>query len=223
MAAQVDLLRAKVEKERLRSDSLQRLMIERKRRRRKEEEREGLHSAADKRERREKEAKKEKLHHHHHQQQQDEHLSHQPSQQQQNLSAGKHVPQGHQNHRHQQQQHRHRLADGSQKKLRLPAECPPAGTQLQQQVKKQRALPPEPPALFAFTPLKTVKAKPQDAQDRHRDKEAKVNRKKENAEVNVKHELLRAKTGEVLRGLARQSQCLHHNYQPYLQLLMLHF
>uniref|UniRef100_A0A665V117 Lysine-specific demethylase 9-like n=1 Tax=Echeneis naucrates TaxID=173247 RepID=A0A665V117_ECHNA len=50
-----------------------------------------------------------------------------------------------------------------------------------------------PPALFTFTPLKVVKAKPQDFPEKRRDKEPKVKLRKENAEANVKHGELKKK------------------------------
>lgn len=195
MAAQVDLLRAKVEKERLR-DSLERFMIERKKRKKRE-----ASPSADKQERVEKEAKKEKLHH----QQHAEHRGHQPHQLQQqnpkppNFSAGKHVPHdhkhGHHHHHGLHHHHRHGLTNGTKKSL-LPAERPPPKVPEPLQKKKKRALPPEPPALFTFTPLKMVKAKPQDIQEKQRDKEPKLNLKKENTEANVKHPQLKTKKGE---------------------------
>uniref|UniRef100_A0A096LSM2 Round spermatid basic protein 1 n=1 Tax=Poecilia formosa TaxID=48698 RepID=A0A096LSM2_POEFO len=144
MAAQVDLLRAKVNDERIR-DSYDRF----------------ISPTADKREIFEKEAKKVKLHHHHHnyQQQHAENRSHQPHQlqqnpQTQNFSTDKH--------------------NGTKKSLQpaFPAQ--------------KRAVPPQPPALFTFTPLKVVKAQPQELKDKHREKEHKLKLKKENSEANVK-------------------------------------
>ncbi|TMS15729.1 Lysine-specific demethylase 9 [Larimichthys crocea] len=63
-----------------------------------------------------------------------------------------------------------------------------------QQLQKKRALPPEPPALFTFTPLKGVKAKPQDFKPQDfKEKDPKLKLKKENTEANVKHAELNKK------------------------------
>ncbi|XP_042348066.1 lysine-specific demethylase 9 [Plectropomus leopardus] len=188
MAAQVDLLRAKVEEEKVR-DSLDRLIRERKKKKRKE-----LSPPADKREKSEKEAKKVKLHHHHNHHQHSEHRSHQPHQLQQNpkphkFSADKHVLHSHHHHHH-----RHGFSNGT-KSLQQPAlPPPPPGRKVSEQLQKKRAVPhQEPPALFTFTPLKMVKAKPQDFKEKHRDKELKLKLKKENTEANVKHGELKKK------------------------------
>uniref|UniRef100_UPI0037E9B4A7 lysine-specific demethylase 9 n=1 Tax=Semicossyphus pulcher TaxID=241346 RepID=UPI0037E9B4A7 len=187
MAAQVDLLRAKVEEERLRV-SLDRFMKEKKKKKKRD-----LSPSAVKRERSEKEAKKVKLHHHH---QHAEHRSHQPHQLQQNpkphnFSADKHVLHKHQHshhHHHHHHHHNHSLSNGTKKNLQPPLPPPPpAARKVPEQLQKKRAVPPEPPALFTFTPLKTVKAKPQDFKEKHRDKDLKPKPKKENTEANVKH------------------------------------
>ncbi|KAM9350632.1 lysine-specific demethylase 9 [Symphorus nematophorus] len=219
MAAQVDLLRAKVEEERLR-ESLDRFIKERKKKKKRE-----LSPSADKRE---KEAKKVKLHHHQHaehhrslhQQQQQQHqqqqqqphqLQQQQQQQQQqsskphNFSAGKHVLHSHKHshhhhhhhsHQHQHHHHDHSLSNGTKKSLQpgLPPPAPPAPPRkAPEQLQKKRAVPSEPPALFTFTPLKMVKAKPQEIKEKHRDKDLKLKLKKENTEANVKPAELKKK------------------------------
>lgn len=192
MAAQVDLLRSKVEEERLR-DSLDRFIKERKKKKKRD-----ASPPADKRERHEKEEKKGKLHHHQHA----EHRTHQPHQLQQqnpkppNFSAGKHVPNSHKHshhHHHHHHHNNHSLTNGTKKSLQ-PSARPPR--EVPEQLQKKRAVPPEPPALFTFTPLKMVKAKPQDFKEKHRDKDLKLNLKKENTEANVKHVELKKKKGE---------------------------
>ncbi|XP_029281971.1 lysine-specific demethylase 9 [Cottoperca gobio] len=184
MAAQVDLVRAKVEEEKVR-DSLERFIREKK----KEKKKKRRELSADKRERCVKEAKKVKLH----QQQHAESRSHQPHQLQINpqphrLSAEKHVLQHHQHHQH----HQHRSLPSGAKTLQPalppplpPPPPPPPPPRKVPELQKKRAEPPEPPAIFTFTPLKMVKAKPQDFKDKHREKELKL--KKENTEANVKH------------------------------------
>ncbi|KAM3618155.1 uncharacterized protein V6R79_016408 [Siganus canaliculatus] len=206
MAAQVDLLRAKVEEKRLR-DSLDRFIKERKKKKKKRE----LSPSADKWEKCEKEVKKGKLHHQHQQpqpqpQQQQphaEHRTHQPHQLQQqspkapNFSAGKHVLHSHKHshhhhhHHHHGHHHSHALTNGTKKNLQPT--LPPPARKVPEQLQKKRALPPEPPALFTFTPLKMVKAKPQDFKEKHRDIEVKLKLKKENTEANVKHAELKKK------------------------------
>lgn len=190
MAAQVDLLRAKVEGERLR-DSLDRFIKERKKKKKRE-----LSPPADRRERHEKEAKKGKLHQHQHA----EHRTHQPHQLQpqdpkpHNFGAGKHVLHSHHHHHH-----NHGLTSGTKAHLQPPLK-------VAEKLQKKRALPAEPPALFTFTPLKMVKAKPQDLKDQHRDKSLKLNLKKENAEANVKHAELMKKKGEFY-GIVHIQRC----------------
>lgn len=188
MAAQVDLHRAKVEEEKVRY-SLDRLIKEKKKKKKRD-----LSPPAVKRERFEKDEKKVQLHHHnnnnnHHQHV--EHRSQQPHQLQQNpkahnISAEKHVLHSHHHHNHS-------LSNGTKKNLR-PTLPPPSPRKVPEQLQKKRAVPPEPPALFTFTPLKVVKAKPQDFQEKHREKELKL--KKENTEANVKHAELKLKKGE---------------------------
>lgn len=183
MAAQVDLVRAKV-KEEMMGVALKKLMKERKRKKK-----ESLLSA-DKSERREKDAKKAKLHHNQHAA---EHRSLQPHQlqlqnhQAHNFIAGKPVllRQKHSHHRHHQ--------SNLQPTLR-----PPEPQLLQPQPQKRRTVPPEAPALFTFTPLKTVKIKNQDSHDKQRDKTLTLAVKKENAEANVKHVEVKKKKGGFL-------------------------
>ncbi|XP_070767138.1 lysine-specific demethylase 9 [Enoplosus armatus] len=187
MAAQVELLRAKVEEEKLR-DSIDRFIKEKKKKKKRD-----MSPPADKRERSEKEAKKVKLHHHQHA----EHRTHQPHQLQQNpkphnFSADKHVMHSRQHSHHHHHHHNHSLANGTTKNLQ-PTLPPPPPRKVPGQLQKKRAVPPEPPALFTFTPLKTVKAKPQDLKEKHRDKGLKLKLKKENAEANVKHDELKKK------------------------------
>ncbi|XP_022619033.1 round spermatid basic protein 1-like [Seriola dumerili] len=194
MAAEVDLLRAKVEEEKVRG-SLDRFIKEKKKKKKRE-----LSPSADKRERSEKEAKKVKLHHHHHNHnhQHAEHRTHQPHQLQHNpkphnFSADKHVLHSHhQGHHH---HHNHGLTNGAKKNLQsaLPPPPPPPPRKVPEQLQKKRAVPSEPPALFTFTPLKVVKAKPQDFKEKHRDKDLKLKLKKENTEANVKHGELKKK------------------------------
>ncbi|KAG7221685.1 hypothetical protein INR49_000052, partial [Caranx melampygus] len=170
----------------------------------------------------EKEAKKVKLHHHQHHHQHAEHRTHQPHQLQHNpnkphnFSEDKHVLHSrqhghHHHHQHHHHPHSHGLTNGTKKNLQ-PTLPPPSAQQQQQQqpslprppppppqrkvaeqLQKKRAVPPEPPALFTFTPLKVVKAKPQDFKEKHREKDPKLKLKKENAEANVKHAALEKK------------------------------
>ncbi|XP_060913949.1 lysine-specific demethylase 9 [Labrus mixtus] len=189
MAAQVDLLRAKVEEEERLRVSLDRYMKEKKKKKKRD-----LSPSAVKRERCEKEVKKVKLHHHHH------HLNaeqrgQQPHQLQQkakphNFNADQHVLHKHQHghHHHHHHHHHHDLINGTKKNLQPPLPPPPpAARKAPEQLQKKRAAPPEPPALFTFTPLKMLKAKPQDFKEPHRDKDPKVKPRKENTETNVKH------------------------------------
>lgn len=186
MAAQVDLLRAKVEDKMVR-DSLERFIKEKKKKKKRE-----LSPSADKRERCEKEAKKMKLHHHHHNHKHAEHRTHQPHQLQQNpkphnFSAGKHVLHSHHHHNHS-------LTNGTKKNLQ-PVFSPPPPRKVPEQLQKKQTVPSQPPALFTFTPLKVVKAKPQEFKEKHREKDLKLKLKKENAEANVKHAELKKKKG----------------------------
>ncbi|KAM3872111.1 lysine-specific demethylase 9 [Diretmus argenteus] len=183
MAAQVGLLRTKVEEDKIR-DSLDRLIKERKKKKKRD-----LSPPNDKRERSEKDAKKVKLHHHHHHHA--EQRTHQPQQLPQNLhprnfsSDKPAMLQHHHNHHHRHHHHNH--TNGTKKNL--PA-APPPRKVADQLEKKKRAVPPEAPALFTFTPLK---AKTQDYKEKHRDKDLKLKLKKENTEANVKHVELKIK------------------------------
>ncbi|XP_043984620.1 lysine-specific demethylase 9 [Gambusia affinis] len=176
MAAQVDLVRVKVNDERIR-DNYDTFIKEKKKKKKRD-----LSPSADKRERFEKEVKKVKLHHHHHhhnhQQQHAENRSHQPHQLQQNPKAQNFSPDKHVLHIHHHHylhgHHHHALTNGTKKS---PQPAFPA---------QKRAVPPQPPALFTFTPLKVVKAQPQELKDKHREKEHKLKLKKENSEANVK-------------------------------------
>lgn len=188
MAAQVDLLRAKVNDERIR-DSYDRFIKEKKKKKR------DFSPSADKIERCEKEAKKVKHHHHHlnHQQQQHaENRSHQPHQLQRNPKAQNFSPDKHvlHMHHHHNGHHQQALINGTKKSLQpaFPAQ--------------KRAVTHQPPALFTFTPLKVVKAQPQELKDKRREKEHKLKLKKENSEANVKHPELNKKKGEfICRGV----------------------
>ncbi|XP_028438199.1 lysine-specific demethylase 9 [Perca flavescens] len=184
MAAQVDLLRAKVEEENVRIDSLDRFIREKKKKKRRD-----LSPPADKRDKWVKEAKRVKLPQHPNQQHA-EPRTQQPHQLQQNpkahkFSGDKHVLHS-RHHRHQQQQHHNRSLTNGTKNLQ-PTLPPPPPRKVPEQLQKKRAVLPEPPALFTFTPLKMVKAKPQELKDQHRDKDLKLKLKKENTEANVKH------------------------------------
>uniref|UniRef100_A0A3B4F8C6 Round spermatid basic protein 1-like n=1 Tax=Pundamilia nyererei TaxID=303518 RepID=A0A3B4F8C6_9CICH len=183
MAAQVDLLRAKVEDKMVR-DRLERFMKEKKKKKKRD-----LSPLADKRERSEKEAKNVKLHHHHHNHKHAEHRIHQPHQLQQNpkphnFSTDKHVLHSH--------HHNHSLTNGTKK----PIFPPPQPRKVPEQLQKKQTVPSQPPALFTFTPLKVVKAKPQEFKEKPRDKDLKLKLKKENEEANVKHAELKKKKGE---------------------------
>lgn len=184
MAAQVDLLRAKVEDKMVR-DRLERFMKEKKKKKKRD-----LSPLADKRERSEKEAKNVKLHHHHHNHKHAEHRIHQPHQLQQNpkphnFSTDKLVLHSH--------HHNHSLTNGTKK----PIFPPPQPRKVPEQLQKKQTVPSQPPALFTFTPLKVVKAKPQEFKEKPRDKDLKLKLKKENEEANVKHAELKKKKGEL--------------------------
>lgn len=173
MAAQVDLVRAKVEEETF-GVTLKRLYKERKRKKR-----DALPSA-EKSERREKDAKKAKLHH--------EHRSLQPHQLQPqsaeapNFSAGKPVLLSQKHSRHQ---------GGLPPALRTPE------PQLVQRQKK-RTGPAEAPALLTFTPPESVKMRKQDFHGKHGVKTVTLGVKKENTATNVKHAEVKKKKGAFL-------------------------
>ncbi|KAM9342571.1 lysine-specific demethylase 9 [Pholidichthys leucotaenia] len=171
MAAQVELLRVRMEEKMVRS-SLDILIKEKKKKKKRD-----LSPSAVKRDRCEKEAKKMKLHHHlehaeHHR------SHHQPHQLQHNHKPHKFGAEKHILHSH----HNPSLANGIKKKSLLPMFPPRKGPE--QLLKKVVPEPSQqPPALLTLTPLTVVKARPQEFKEKHRDKEL----KKENAEANVKH------------------------------------
>lgn len=193
MAAQVDLLCAKVTLEEAKvRDSLDRLIREKKKKKKRE-----LSPSADKRDKSVKEAKKVKLHHHHHNHHQHaEHRTHQPHQLHQKPKPHKFSAEKHVLHSHHHHHHGHSLTNGTKKLQPALPPAAPGKVPEQLQKKQQRAVLPEPPALFTFTPLKTVKAKPQDFKEKHREKELKLKLKKENTEANVKHGEVKKKKGE---------------------------
>uniref|UniRef100_G3PAG7 Round spermatid basic protein 1 n=1 Tax=Gasterosteus aculeatus aculeatus TaxID=481459 RepID=G3PAG7_GASAC len=177
MAAQVDLPRAKVEKEKMR-DSLDRLIREKKKKKKRD-----MSPSADKREKYAKEEKQVKLHHHHllHH----HHGEHRTYQLQQNpkprkFSADKHVPQSRHHQRH--PCHIRGLTNGTknlQPTVPPPPPPPPALVPelLQKKKKRKQTVLPEPPALFTFTPLRAAE---------QRDEDLTRKLKKENTEANVK-------------------------------------
>uniref|UniRef100_A0A8C2WP15 Round spermatid basic protein 1 n=1 Tax=Cyclopterus lumpus TaxID=8103 RepID=A0A8C2WP15_CYCLU len=190
MAAQVDLLRAKVEGEHVRG-SLDRFIRERKKKKKRD-----LSPSADKREKSVNEEKKVKLHYHHHNLQHGEHRSYQPQNPKPHkFSADKHVPQSHHHHHHHHHPYHNRGFTNGTTNLQ-PCVPPPQPRKVPEQLQRKQAVLPEPPALFTFTPLRVVKAKPQDFKDKHRDKDLKLKLKKENTEANVKHAELKKKMGE---------------------------
>lgn len=200
MAAQFDLLRAKVE-ENVRG-SLDIISKEKKKKKKRD-----LSPSADKRERTEKDAKRVKLHHHHHHHHNQQHAErriHQPLQpppppqnpQPRNFSSDKHAPHHHQHsHRH-HHHHHHNQTNGIEKNLQ-PTLPPPLPRKVPEQLQR-RAASSEPPALFTFTPLKVAKAKtPDHIKEKHREKEPRPKVKKENTEANVKHTDLKKKKGRL--------------------------
>ncbi|KAM9430017.1 lysine-specific demethylase 9 isoform 1-T1 [Salvelinus alpinus] len=179
MAAQVDLVRIKVENKV--RDGLDKFAKENKKMEQS--------PSADKRQRSSEEAKKVKLHHHRH------HHDPQHVQQQQNgqpqprnSSAEKPTLQRHQQHHH---HHQHNNTNDAKKDSHLQPPLParkvvPAAAKLD----RKKSLPPVlPHGLFNFTPLKVAepKAKIQESKEKHREKELKLKPKKENTEANVKH------------------------------------
>ncbi|XP_072305357.1 uncharacterized protein rsbn1 [Eucyclogobius newberryi] len=205
MAAQLDLLRAKVGEERVR-DTLDRLIKEKKKKKR------ALSPPADKRE---KEVKKVKLHHHqnqnqnHQNQNQQPHAAHKPHKPQPNAppaapapASVRHLSHKHAPHRHDHHRHRHDSGHGQSSgggggTTRSPqpaaaaaaAATPPRSAaaaplrktappeQVPEQVPKKR------PELFTLTPVKEVK-KSREFTEKRREKKLKV--KKENTESNAK-------------------------------------
>ncbi|TNN33052.1 Round spermatid basic protein 1 [Liparis tanakae] len=186
MAAQVDLLRAKVEGEQVRG-SLHRFIRERKKKKKRD-----MSPLTAKREKSADEEKKVKLHQHHqhHHLQHGAHRTYQPQQLQQHpkphkFSADKHVPHSHQ-HPYQHPYHHRGFTH-----LQPCAPPPPPPRRAPEQRRRKPAVLPEPPALFTLTPVRVVKAKPPGLKDKHRDKDLKL--KKENTEANVKHAELKKK------------------------------
>ncbi|XP_033826221.1 lysine-specific demethylase 9 [Periophthalmus magnuspinnatus] len=193
MAAQVDLLRAKVGEERVR-DSLDRFIKEKKKKR-------PLSPPADKRE---KEVKKVKLHHHHHHRPHAEHRTHKTHKLQTNTAPAAPAPAPAPVHRHfsdkhalhhhsHNHNHGHNQGSGTKKSPQpAPPPCVAAAPQKNtstEQVPQKRPVLPETPALFTVAPLNVVKAKDAQFKEKHREKkgeETKLKVKKENTERNVK-------------------------------------
>lgn len=180
MAAQVDLVRVKVEEKP--RDSVEAACKEKKKKKKRE------HSpCTEKHPRPEKEAKKMKLHHQQHQPHHHQHVQQQRvSQQQQkktshgiNFNSKESTPVQHRNHHHDNNHHHH----GPKKDA--PVVWPP---------RKATPLPhkpapaPAPAPLFTFTPLKVAKAESRHSTklQKHPENDVKLKAKKENAEVNVK-------------------------------------
>ncbi|XP_055043686.2 lysine-specific demethylase 9 [Misgurnus anguillicaudatus] len=174
MAAQVDVLRVKVEEKS--RDSFDKATKEKKKKKKRE-----CSPSDSKRDRSEKEAKKIKLHHHQHAPQHAQQRAHPPHQQHnsqaRNFSNKEQAPVQHRHH----QNH-----NGSKKEL--PPGWPPRKVtptaHVPQRTSVAAVLPPSP--LFTFTPLKVAKAKPINNKPKHIEKDVKLKPKKENAEANVK-------------------------------------
>ncbi|XP_052451009.1 lysine-specific demethylase 9 [Carassius gibelio] len=174
MAAQVDLLRVKVEEKS--RDSFDKATKEKKKKKKRE-----CSPSDDKRERAEKEAKKIKLHHHqhHNQHQHAQQRAHPPHQQQNSQARDFSKEQAPVQHRHLNHHHHH-----SSKKEVPPGWPPRKVTPATAHVPQKTVLPPSP--LFTFTPLKVAKAETPNNKPKHIEKDAKLKPKKENAEANVK-------------------------------------
>lgn len=173
MAAQVDLLRVKVEEKS--RDSFDKATKEKKKKKKRE-----CSPSDDKRERSEKEAKKIKLHHHQQNHQHAQQRAHPPHQQQNSQARNFSKEQAPVQHRHPLQHPLHST------KKELPPGWPPRKVTPAAHVPQKTVLPPSP--LFTFTPLKVAKAKPLNNKPKHIEKDVKLKPKKENAEVNVKVE-----------------------------------
>ncbi|XP_021325649.3 lysine-specific demethylase 9 [Danio rerio] len=176
MAAQVDLLRVKVEEKS--RDSFDKATKEKKKKKKRE-----CSPPDDKRERSEKEAKKIKLHHHQHSHQHEQQRAHPPHQQQNNQARNFSKEQALVPHRHHHHHHNH----SSKKEVPPvwpPRKVTPAAGAAVAHVPQKTVQPPSP--LFTFTPLKVAKAKPLNNKPKHIEKDAKLKPKKENAEANVK-------------------------------------
>ncbi|XP_051961167.1 lysine-specific demethylase 9-like [Xyrauchen texanus] len=174
MAAQVDLLRVKVEEKS--RDSFDKATKEKKKKKKRE-----CSPSDDKRVRSEKEAKKIKLHHHQHAQQRVLPPNQQQNRQACNFSSiSKEQAPVHHRHHH---NHHHYSSNKE-----LPPGWPPTkvapAAHVPQKTSVPVVLPPSP--LFTFTPLKVAKAKPLNNKPKHIEKDVKLKPKKENAEVNVK-------------------------------------
>ncbi|KAA0707138.1 Lysine-specific demethylase 9 [Triplophysa tibetana] len=173
MAAQVDLLRVKVEEKS--RESFDKAIKDKKKKKKRE-----CSPSDDKRERSEKEAKKIKLHHHQHNLQHAQQRDHPPHQQQnsqaRNLLGKEQAPVQHRLN-HNPPHH------GSKKEL-PPGWSPRKVTPAAHVPQKTAVLPPSP--LFTFTPLKVAKAKDPNNKPKRIEKDAKLKPKKENAEANVK-------------------------------------
>lgn len=171
MAAQVDLLRVKVEEKS--RDSFDKATKEKKKKKKRE-----CSPSDDKRERAEKVAKKIKLQHH---QQHAQQRAHPPHQQQNSQARNFSKEQAPVQHRHHNNHHNH----SAKKELTLTPGWPPRKvTPATAHVPQKTVLPPSP--LFTFTPLKVAKAETPNNKPKHIEKDAKLKPKKENAEANVK-------------------------------------
>lgn len=169
MAAQVDLLRVKVEEKS--RDSFDKATKEKKKKKKRE------CSPSD--DTREKEAKKIKLHNHqHHHQQHAQQRAHPPHQQQNSQARNFSKEQAPVQHRHHHHHHHH------SSKKELPPGWPPRKVTPAAHVPQKTVLPPSP--LFTFTPLKVAKAETPNNKPKHIEKDVKLKPKKENAEANVK-------------------------------------
>ncbi|KAM9445526.1 lysine-specific demethylase 9 [Clarias gariepinus] len=177
MAAQVDLVRVKVEEKPVESASR-----EKKKKKKRE-----YSPYADKHPRPEKEAKKMKLHHHEHQHAQQQRVPQQQQQQQKkkptshgiNFSSKELAPVQQRNHHN----HHH----GAVKKD-AAVWAPQKATPLPHK--------PAPAPLFTFTPLKVAKAESRHSSkpQKQPEKDARLKPKKENAEVNVKNDSCKKQT-----------------------------
>lgn len=173
MAAQVELLRVKVEEKS--RESFDKAIKDKKKKKKRE-----CSPSDDKRERSEKEVKKIKLHHHQHNLQHAQQRVHPPHQQQnsqaRNLVGKEQAPVQHRlNHNHATKKE---LPPGWAPRKVTPAAHVPQKTSV------AAVLPPSP--LFTFTPLKVAKAKDPNNKPKRVEKDAKLKPKKENAEANVK-------------------------------------
>lgn len=167
MAAQVDLLRVKVEEKS--RESFDKAAKDKKKKKKRE-----CSPSDDKRERPE---KKIKLHHQQHAQQRAPPPHQQHNSQARNFSSKEQTPVQHRHHHH---HHNH----GSKKDL--PPGWPPRKVTPAAHVPQKTSAVPPPSPLFTFTPLKVAKAKDPNNKPKHIEKDPKLKPKKENAEANVK-------------------------------------